>query len=179
MLGINGMKKAIFLLVCLLFLMSCLYAADTGVISFKLMLNKTVEIDVLPYFTDLEAKTITSYALDAKKTIREPQVRLGITTNETSTYNLKLSFSVMIETTDNSRWGRYIARVFNSEGTVVGTVELDDANPKSITFAGVTSSNASTLIDGYFPISFDLAKYLGDYSQGNYAGTITVEVNPE
>lgn len=173
------MKKAIlaFCIPCL-FILSCLNAA-TGTIEFRLKLNKVVAIDVLPYFTDNASNIISSCSMDPSKTLQEPQVRLGITTNATDAYNLTLTFSIMRGTQDPSKWGRYRAQIFKSDSTAIGTVDISTADPESISFAGTNADNANTPIDDFFPIAFDFATYFGDYSQGNYEGTITVEVNPE
>ena len=171
----RNLPAIIFFLLCAL---TCLNAA-TGTIEFRLKLNKVVAIDVLPYFTDNASNIISSYSMDPSKTIQEPQVRLGITTNATDAYNLTLTFSVMRGTQDPSKWGRYRAQIFKSDSTAIGTVDISTADPESITFAGTNAVNASSPIDDFFPIAFDFATYFGDYSQGNYEGTITVEVNPE
>ncbi len=172
------MKKVILIMVFSFMALLCAYASSTSTVQLRYLINRYVEDSIIPFFTDTNKNTITTYAVDLESDLSSPQIFLALKTNITSVHDITLSFTVMSEVSGTGT-GYYDVRVYNGDYDVlVNKLSFTSTSDISCTFDSEYTDSASTTSTFYYPIAFAFSDYIGSYnaSDDGYSATITVEV---
>lgn len=175
------MKKCALVSILILLVLSCAFA-DAEYVRFKYKIRKSVANIVELGFTDLALRDIDTHPVDLSGKLNNEQVMFCLTTNKTTSYQIRLTFLPLVGDYNSDFYGYYKVRVLDPDyapitrGSGDNSLTVSSVSGSSVTFEGYTVSNASNVGTFYYPISFDFSDYLEDYPADDLTGTIRVEV---